>query len=212
MNQRTWILSASLCLATAGAASAAEPDRWSLSFEGGYLGLQSASKSAKAVFDGSSGGGVFGGSLRFGLSRSFFVGAAARVFNKDGERVFVADAASPVFKLGHPLKVRLVPVYGFVGYRFRPQTTLVPYVAVGGGVTSFREESTVGGLLDSQTRSKGSAHFMAGLDYRTGNVGLGLEALWSTVPNSIGLGGVSQVYGETNLGGFSLLGRFSFRR
>ncbi len=210
MRQRTCLGACALGLLLAGPAGAAE--RWAVSFEGGYQGLSSASNSAKAVFDGSTGGVTYGGSLRFGVSRHLFVGAGLRTFSKDGERVYVADATSPVFKLGHPLKVKLRPFYGFVGYRFRPDASFVPYLAAGAGSTSYTEESTIGGLSESESQSKFSWHVMAGADYAMGSIGLGVEARWSSMRDLIGLGGVSQVYGENDLGGFTVVGRLSFRR
>jgi opacity protein-like surface antigen len=203
------LLAPVLLAAPAGSAAALD---WAVSLDGGYRTLSSASRSAEAVFDGSTGGATFGGSVRFGLGRSFFVGAAGRVFRKDGERVFVANATSPVFRLGHPLEVRLVPIYGLVGYRLPTAGILVPYAGVGAGVTLFRERSTVAGETDEASQSKASAHLFAGLDVGRGAVRFGLEVGWSTVPSSIGVGGVSAVYGESNLGGFTVLGRVIFSR
>lgn len=205
-----WVLATAW--ACAPAAAGGTPEKFALSFEGGYQRLNSASDSAKAVFAGSTGGGVLGGALRLGVSRSLFVGAGARVFRKDGERVFVDGPGGTVFPLGHPLRIRLLPVYGFVGWRFRPASPLVPYVSAGGGVTSYREESTVGGLTESASVSKASWHVALGADYAARSLGLGVEARWSVIPNVVGLGGVSQVYGETGLGGLSVVGRLSFRR
>lgn len=201
---------AAVC-AGAPAAGAGTPEKFAVSLEGGYQGFTSAPDSAKAVFAGSTGGGVFGGALRLGLSRSFFVGAGVRTFDKEGQRVFVDGAGGTVFPLGHPLKVRLVPVYGFVGFRFRPEKALVPYVSAGGGVTSYREESTVAGVTDSASVSKASWHVALGADYAFGSLGFGIEARFTTIPDVIGLGGVSKVYGETDLGGFTVVGRLSFR-
>ena len=198
--------------ACAPAALGGTPETYALSFEGGYQGLNAAPESAKAVFAGSTGGGVFGGAIRVGVSRSFFVGAGARVLDKNGERVFVDGPAGTVFPLGHPLKVRLLPVYGFVGWRFMPASNLVPYLSAGGGVTSYREESTVGNTTESESASKASWHVALGADYAVGRLGLGVEARLSRIPNVIGLGGVSKIYGETDLGGFSVVGRVSFRR
>jgi hypothetical protein len=165
------------------------------------------------VFDGSTGGVTYGGSLRFGVSRNLFVGAGLRTFSKDGQRVFVAEPGGTVFPLGHPLKVKLRPFYGFVGYRFRPDATFVPYLAAGAGSTSYKEESTVGGLAESESHSKFTWHAMAGADYALGgSFALGVEARWSSMSDIVGLGGVSQVYGETDLGGFTVVGRISFRR
>lgn len=207
---RIWLLAAAC--AGAPVAWGGSPEKFALSFEGGYQGLSRATNSAQAVFDGSTGGGVYGGALRIGVSRSFFIGGGIRVFDKDGQRVFVDSPGGTVFPLGHPLSVRLRPIFGFVGWRFRPDSALVPYISAGGGVTSYREESTIGGLTESTSTSKGSWHVAAGLDWGSGPIGVGVEARWSGISDVIGLGGVSRVYSETDLGGFSVVGRLSFRR
>ncbi len=194
-------------------ALAGSPENWSVSFEGGYQGLQNASESVKAVFDGSTGGKVLGGSLRVTAWRSFFVGAGLRVFDKsEGQRVFVERPGATAFKLGHPLELRLRPIYGFVGYSFRPQAAFVPYVSLGAGSASYREISTVAGVTTTDTLSKFTWHAGLGADYALGSVALGFEARYTGIPNVIGLGGVSKVYGENDLGGITVVGRLSFRR
>src|SRR5262245_65327254 len=80
---------------------------------GGYSDLSKASRSANAVF-GSSGGGTFGGAVGYVFEKGFYVSAGARTFSKDGTRVFVADASSPAFSLGHPLSARLTPIYATI--------------------------------------------------------------------------------------------------
>jgi hypothetical protein len=178
-----------------------------LALDGGYFVMTNARKSAEAVFDGSGGGFTGGAEVTLGLSRSFFVGAGARFFQKTGERVFVADPDAPVFRLGHPLKVRTIPVYGLLGFRISPDATFVPYVSAGAGLTMYKEESTVGEITESSSQSKFSGFVALGADYGRGPVRFGLEANYSFVPNTIGLGGVSAVYGETDVGGFAILGR-----
>jgi len=190
-----------------GAAPSASSADISVALDGGYFSMTNARNSAKAVFGGSGGGPTVGASVVLGVGRSFFVGAGGRYFQKTGERVFVADANGPVFRLGHPLKVRTVPVYGLLGFRYSPDATLVPYVSVGAGVTSYREESTVGGITETLTQSKFSGQVALGADYGRGPVRFGLEANYSTVPNTIGLGGVSKVYGESDVGGFAIVAR-----
>jgi len=74
-------------------------------------------------------------------------------------------------------------------------------------VTSYREESTVGGITETLTQSKFSGQVALGADYGRGPVRFGLEANYSTVPNTIGLGGVSKVYGESDVGGFAIVAR-----
>jgi hypothetical protein len=181
-----------------------------VALDGGYFFMTNARKSAEAVFGGSGGGFTGGAELTFGLNRSFFVGAGGRFFQKTGERVFVADADAPVFRLGHPLKIRTIPLYGLLGFRISPDATFVPYVSGGAGVTLYDEESTVGGITESSSQSKFSGFVALGADYGRGAVRFGLEANYSFVPSTIGLGGVSAVYGEKDVGGFSILGRIVF--
>jgi hypothetical protein len=176
---------------------------------GGYQDLMQAKSSAKAVFNGKSGGVLFGAGLRYGLGQHLFIAGWGRYFSKDGERVFVASASGPVFRLGHPLKLRIVPIQGTIGYRFGIGA-LVPYVGVGGGITYYHEESTVGGVRDSASHSNGSGHVLAGVEYGKGALRFGAEVAYSLVPNTIGVGGVSKVYGEDDLGGLSLVGKVVF--
>ncbi len=196
-------------LAFAGGARRAAAGQFGVSLEGGYFGMTNASKSAKAIFGGSSGGFTGGGSIRYVFLRSLFVGVGAHYFTRDGQRVFVADATSTPFRLGHPLTIREVPVYGMVGWRFMPDSRLVPYVALGAGATSFSEKSIVGGIEDppSQSQSKFSGHFIAGAEFGRGILRFGAEFMYTTVPDTIGVGNVSKIYGEKDVGGLSFVGK-----
>ena len=196
-----------MALLALGAAPRASSAGVAVALDGGYFFMTNARKSAEAVFGGSGGGFTGGADVTFGLGRSFFVGAGARYFQKTGERVFVADADAPVFRLGHPLKIRTVPVYGILGFRISPDSKFVPYVSGGAGVTLYHEESTVGEITESASQSKFSGFVALGADYGRGPVRFGLEANYSFVPSTIGLGGVSAVYGEKDVGGFAILAR-----
>jgi len=193
-------------------APAALAQGFTIAAEGGYLGL-TAKNSAKAVFD-SSGGGTFGGELGYQFGEHFFVAAGARTFSKKGERVFVADASSPVFKLGHPLEAKITPIYGTVGYRFGAVRVfgvgLRPYLGAGGGVTKYKEESTVGGITEAESLSKAGGHVLGGLEIGRSHLRLGIEAGYSFVPDTIGVGGVSKVYNEKDIGGFTVLAKIIF--
>jgi len=200
-------LAAALVLAGAGSAAALD---WGIGVEGGYSEMTNASKSAKAIFDGSKGGGTFGGFVRIGLGQSFFLEAHGRHFQKTGERVFIADAAGEVFPLGHPLTIRLIPVYGAVGYRFLPSSHFAPYVTIGLGATSYKETSDVAGLVETQSATKFSGHGALGVDYLAGPLRIGVEVGYSTVPNTIGESGVSKIYNEKDVGGLTVLARLAF--
>jgi hypothetical protein len=49
-----------------------------------------------------------------------------------------------------------------------------------------------------------------GLEYGRGTVRFGIEMTYSTVPNSADLGGVSSVYNEDDIGGFTVVGKLTF--
>ncbi|MET0555815.1 MAG: hypothetical protein ABW221_22435 [Vicinamibacteria bacterium] len=193
-----------LAVVTAAASAAAQT---SVSLDGGYQDLTNAGRSAQAVFE-SSGGPVFGASVRFGLGRSAFVGATARFFRKEGERAFVAEPSAPVFRLGHPLAVRIVPAYATFGWRFSPDAAFVPYAGAGAGVAFYRETSTVAEIdEDPVSLTKPSGLAFAGLEYGRGSLRFGLEASYALVPNALEAGGVAEVYDENDVGGFAVAGR-----
>jgi opacity protein-like surface antigen len=171
--------------------------------------MTGASQSAKAVFD-SSGGAIFGGSVRLGFGPRWFAAVGSNYFSKDGERAFVADPTSPPFRLGHTLNARVIPVYALGGYRFRAGKTLVPYAAAGIGFTSFRESSTVAELEDVHSESKVSYHVAGGAEYGQGTVRFGAEILYTSAPDTLGLGGVSKVYDEKDVGGLSFMAKIVF--
>jgi opacity protein-like surface antigen len=205
MTRSTAVSSIALVAVLAGPAPAAA-DSFGVEAHGGYHSL-SATRSAEAVFDGSTGGATFGGAVRYVLRKGFYVAGGARTFSKSGERVYVAAAGGPVAKLGFPLDVRITPIFGTLGYRFREGRAFVPYLGLGGGVTRFKETSDVTGDVREESRSKGSYHALAGLEYGTGMIRFGAEGVYSSTPDSIGVGGVSKVYGEKDIGGFSILGK-----
>lgn len=205
-RRRTVTAVAVLLLAGAGRASA----DWAVGVDGGYFAMTNSPDSAKAIFNGSTGGGTVGGFFQLGLGSSFFVAAHGRYFEKTGERVFVVDPGGEVFRLGHPLTIRLVPIYGMVGFRFGHSARWAPYVGVGGGATSYRETSNVAGLIETQSATKAAGHLSAGVDFLSGPVRFGIEVTYSTVPNTIGESGVSKVYGETDVGGATIVARVAF--
>lgn len=202
------LAAAVVVLACAGPSAAGEV---AVNLEGGWADLSNAKKSAEAVFDGASGGATFGAGVRWSVTPSIYVGLSGRYFSKDGERAFVAGPGQPSFGLGHPLSLRLIPVHAHVGWRFRPDSSLVPYVGLGIGLTSYREESTVGDIPEPTiSETKFSGLVSGGVEYGRGPVRFGIDLSYSTVPDSLGVGGVSQVYGEDDLGGLTALGRIIF--
>lgn len=202
------IAAAVMAIACAEAAAAGEV---AINLEGGWADLSSAKRSAEAVFDGATGGPTFGAGVRWSVTPSIYVTLGGRYFSKEGERAFVAGPGQPAFGLGHPLDVRIIPVHAQAGWRFRPDTSLVPYVGLGVGFASYREQSTVGDIAEPTiSETKFSGIVSTGLEYGRGSVRFGIDLSYSTIPDSLGVGGISQVYGEDDVGGFTALGRIVF--
>jgi opacity protein-like surface antigen len=191
-------------LATAGAASPAPIE---IAGEGqlGYFRM-AASDSASALF-GSGNALTLGGALRATLWRGAFVSIGVRTFAKEGERVFVATPDSPVQKLGHPLTMRTTPAFVSAGYRFRNGKRIVPYLSVGVAVAFYRERSEVAGERFDVDKTKAGFVGAAGVEIGRGLLRFGAEVGYTTIPNTIGSTGVSQVYGETDAGGFHAVGK-----
>jgi hypothetical protein len=145
--------------------------------------------------------------VRYTFWRGAFASAGARTFSKEGERVFVSSPNSPEQKLGFPLSIRLTPIVLQAGYRFRHGHMLVPYVAAGVAITSYTEESEVAGeTFDTDSTSTGFIG-SAGLEVGRGTFRFGAEVGFSSVPDAVGLGGVSKVYGEDDIGGLHAIGK-----
>ena len=181
------------------------------SLEGGWYDLSNARNSTKAVLDGKSGGPLFGASIRLPIGPSFFLSGHGRFMQRTGQRVFVEAPGKPVFPLGHPLKLRVVPAYALLGYNIGGgRSSFAPYIALGGGVTSYREESDIAGVKETTSATKPSGHAALGFDYGGGSLRFGLEVSYSLAPNAIGESGVSLVYGEDDVGGASVVARVTF--
>jgi len=183
----------------------AEAGELAVEAQGGYFEM-AATKSAEALF-GSAGGATFGGAVRYTVWRGAFVSAGLRTFSKDGERVFIASPGSPVQKLGFPVALKLTPFLLTAGYRFRHGKAIVPYAHVGAAITSWSEESTVAGESLDADGSKTGFIGAAGVEYGRGLLRFGVELGYSSIGGALGTAGVSQVYGEDQIGGFHAVGK-----
>ena len=206
---KTRLGTAVLALAVCALAPAAQAGETLFTIDGGWYDMTNASNSAKALF-GESGGFAGGASLEYGFTETFFLRAGGRYFAKTGERVFVDETTGEVFQLGHPVDVKVIPLYALFGYRFLEGARLRPYIAAGGGAALYDEESDVAGEIIEYSTTKPMGMAVVGADYGRGRVRFGIEAGYSMVPNTIGTGGVSEFYEEDDVGGFSAVGRISF--
>ncbi|HEY5906968.1 MAG TPA: outer membrane beta-barrel protein [Vicinamibacteria bacterium] len=206
-----------LCLAALPclAATAARAQGFGLDVEAGYRTL-AATKSATAIF-GSDGGTTFGGSAQYAFGNGIFVRAGARTFSEQGERVFLADASSTPYPLGFPLEVKITSIDVLAGWRLRlgsgrKPSRFVPYAAIGVEFASYEEESTVAGLVETNDASKTGFQGVVGLEARViKGLCISAEGGYSTVSSALGVGGVSKIYGEDDIGGFRVVGRLGYR-
>jgi hypothetical protein len=176
----------------------------------GTAGIFSATAkdSFTAILDTRSGTDVGVGAqiaLQSGKLRGLFVQVDASRFEETGQRVFVDDRE--VFPLGIPLTIGLTPIELSAGYRFNPSrrvrgAVVASRIAVfaGGGVGSVGYKETD----DADTFSERftAYHVMGGADVRVWRrIQVGAEARYRVVPDSLGVGGVSDELNETDLGG-----------
>jgi hypothetical protein len=173
----------------------------------GSAGLFTATaiESFDAILDTHSGPDLGGGiqvAWRRGPLRGIFVQADVSRFEKTGERVFVDG--NDVFPLGIPLTITLTPLEVSAGYRGAAGRRggaggPVSYFAGGGvGTLRYREADDDAQVTDSFV----SYHVMGGADVRVwGPLFVGGEARYRWVPDSLGVGGVSEAFTEKDLGG-----------
>lgn len=173
---------------------------------GGYAMVGRVNLAAVESFDailGETSGPIFGGGARVGLPfGGLFVDAGAWQFRGEGERVFVSNGV--VYPLNVPVEITMTPLEFTAGWRFRvPRVArLTPYV--GGGLTSmrYRETSAFSSTSEDVDETFTGYHLMGGAEVRLMRwVGAAAEVTWTTVPESIGQGGVSAAFNEDDLGG-----------
>ncbi len=167
-----------------------------------------ATDSFEAILDTTSATAIGGGAQiawQSGRLRGLFVEVDASRVEETGERAFVHEGE--VFRLGIPLTIGLKPLEVTGGYRLnRVRRTRGGVIAspiayfAGGGIGSlgYREADDDGVLAERFT----SYHVMGGADVTLlRHLLIGGEARYRWVPDALGLGGVSEAFNETDLGG-----------
>lgn len=171
-----------------------------------------ATDSFEAVL-GSASGPIFGGGAEVGLPfGGLYVGVGGWRFKQDGERAFISG--TQVFPLGIPLTVQVTSIEVTGGWRFRNfSRRFVPYAGAGWSAVAYEETSRFAEPEENVDERFNGFHLLAGAEFRlTGWLGVGGEVAWARVPNALGEGGVSEAFGETDLGGTSLRLKISIGR
>jgi hypothetical protein len=147
------------------------------------------------------------------IVKKVFVRATFAHATKDGDRVFVNNGQ--VFSLGIPLKVSMTPIELGGGWRSVVDRRGRYAVYAGAGVLFLNySETTPSGTADDNTSKTFSGYSVFGGVDRTFHkyVVAGVEAQYRGVPNAIGAAGVSQIYNETDLGGFVIRALLGVKR
>jgi len=177
--------------------------------EAGPRSLSNSADTEKAIFDSTFGIGA-GAGLSYDRGPKWRFGVDVRRVKREGERAFAADRTSPAFRLGHPLTLTMIEGVASLSYRFAKLGPVSPYVAVGGGAVFWKERSDIAGLVENADGTSALFEGRIGVERVQGPLRLGLEGGITFMPNAIGAGGVSQVYGESDLGGFFVVGKIAF--
>lgn len=173
---------------------------------GGYATFGRVDFTARKSFDailGTHTGPVFGGGARIGLPfGGLFVDIGASRFRAPGERAFIAN--NTIYSLGIPVEATVTPIDIGAGWQLRiPRVPkLIPYA--GGGLTKmrYRETSDFSTGPEDVDEMFNGYHLIGGAEYKiTRWLGIAGEAAWTTVPDALGDGGVSDAFNETDLGG-----------
>jgi opacity protein-like surface antigen len=168
----------------------------------GSYGLFQARDSFEAIFE-SAWQPFYGGGAQVVLFDKLFVEGSFEQFKRTGQRVVVSDGE--VFPLGIEDRVTINPITVSAGYRFRSAATVVSYA--GGGVGSYRlrETSEFADPSENVDERHTSYHALGGVEVGvTRWVFTAFEVQYTSVPDALGIPGVSGEFGETNLGGLSL--------
>jgi len=161
-----------------------------------------ASKSFEAVL-GSRSGVVFGGGADVLVGRNLFVSVGISRFQKDGERVAVANGEA--FPIGIDTTISIVPIEVSAGWRFtKPRRTVIPYLGGGLGWHRYKETSDFATSDEDVQFTKTGFQLLGGAEWRASRwLGVAGEAAWMSVPNAFDGGATSAAaaFGEDDLGG-----------
>jgi len=150
-----------------------------------------------------------GGALN-GIWRGLFVDVGVTPLELEGQRVFVEGRE--VFPLGIPVTIKMRPVDLAGGWRMR-FGRVSPYAGAGVSFIKYEEHADFAQAGDDIDESKSGAMILAGVDVAIVRwLHAGGEFRYRAVKGVLGDGGVSDLYGEDQLGGYAFALRVSVGR
>jgi opacity protein-like surface antigen len=164
--------------------------------------------SASESFNAITGGDTvvpFGGGVQItNLWQGLFVEAAIEQASRDGERVFVGPE-NEVFPLEIPLEITMRTVDLVAGWRSPPAGGVTSFGGGGVSFLDYDETSEFAEADENVTENYTGFIIMGGVEYAaTQWVHIRGEVRYRRFNDALGVGGVSQVFDETSLGGFGV--------
>ncbi len=179
--------------------------------DGGLRTMTNSPDTEKAIFGSKQGFGL-GLGVAYDRSSRWRFGLDVRRISREGERAFAMDRTAEAFRLGHPLTLTLIEGVVSASYQFGEVGPVTPYLTAGGGVASWKESSDVAGLIEKASGTAGLLEARLGLERQSGRLRLAIEGGITMIPNAVGVGGISKVYEEKDLGGLFVVARIGFSR
>jgi hypothetical protein len=176
-----------------------------------YVTFGSVWQSASATFDAVAGtsriSSVGGGGTVTGIWKGLFVDVGVSRQKISGERVFVLDGTA--FPLGIPLEITLRPVDIAAGWRWS-SGRVSPYVGGGATFLSYTETADFAQPGEDVSEQTSGLVILGGFDVAIARwLHAGAEVRYRSITGVLGSGGVSEAFGEDNLGGAAAAVRVS---
>jgi hypothetical protein len=188
-----------LALLLAGAATpAAAASSWHLGVRAGLFESTGAADTWDALYGGDT-MTQLGAQAELRFERGWFLALAADRGEVDGELVGVGPGGGLV-PTGEPTTLTLTPIHLTIGGVARPGSPWQVYYGGGPSLLLWEDDNAV----FPDDGSDGGLHAVLGLRRSFTRAEAAAEARWSTFPDSLGEGGVSELLGESDWGGLSL--------
>jgi len=147
----------------------------------------------------------WGGGVNVHFAQGLFVDATFSHFSAEGERAFTFEGDT--FGLGIPLRASITPIEFTAGWRFPQgrQHQVVPYIGGGIGSYKYSEESDFASVGENLSARKTGFLVVGGSEFRVHRIiHTAVDVQYSSVSDILGQGGLSQEFGEDNLGGVAV--------
>jgi len=145
----------------------------------------------------------WGGGVQVALRDGIYVEVGVSRFMKTGQRAI--DFNGQAIPLGIPLTATITPLELTGGYRVRIWPRVIPYGGVGLSRYRYVETSDFAQAGDNVDTAHVGYLVVGGAEFRLHRwVGVGVDAQYTRVTGILGSAGLSQAFGEDNIGGTAL--------